>query len=238
MSSNIASPLPVELARKFRPHEKPDELRFDFAGHPFTADLLNSDKTLVLEIGCGVGWHPIQMAQQLVGQNSAMNTANTLIIAIERTKNKFDSFRQRLQNHPELQSSLCAVHGDAYHFVDRNFPVARLDEVWMLYPNPETKRPDRRWYRAPSFQRIVEAMKPGALFHFATNLPDFAEGSLRSADTFGLEVVSQSEFTKKSHPFFQSRSHFEKKYFERGEVLYAQQFQKKHQHDNTENRRT
>lgn len=227
MSLKTASLLPAVRARKFRPHEKPDELRFAFVGDPFTADLLNSDKTLVLEIGCGVGWHPIQLASRLEPSAPSPGQKQTLIIAIERTKNKFESFRLRLQNHPELLKFICAVHGDAYHFVDRHFPVARLDEVWMLYPNPDTKRPGLRWYKAPAFQRIVDAMKPGALFHFSTNLQKFAEESASTASGFDLDVVFQTELTKKSHPHFQPRSHFEKKYFDRGEVLYSQRFQKK-----------
>lgn len=218
MSSNISSPLPVDRARKFRPHERPDELRFDFAGLPFEPELLKSEKPVLLEIGCGVGWHPILLASQRGG--------TTVIIAIERTENKFSAFRNRLKNHPKLQNLICAVHGDAYHFVDRYFPEASIDEVWMLYPNPEMKRPSLRWYNAPSFQRIVDAMKPNCLFHFATNLSDYAETGTSAAHLFGLEIVSKSTLTKNSDPSFQPRSHFEKKYFERGETLYTYVFRK------------
>jgi tRNA G46 methylase TrmB len=219
MSSVIPSPPTVARARKFRSHQKPSQLRFDFAGLPFNAELLKSQKSVVLEIGCGVGWHPIQLAEQRRG--------TAIIIAIERTENKFDSFRNRLNNHPDFQNSICAVHGDAYHFVDRFFSVARIDEVWMLYPNPEIKRPSLRWYHAPSFHRIVEAMKPGSLFHFATNLEDYAKKGHGAAPGFDFDVVSKMEISKKSNPLFQPRSHFEKKYFERGETLYSYAFRKR-----------
>lgn len=219
MSSSIVSPQPAFRARKFSPHKNPDELRFGFAGLQFQAELLNSDKRVVLEIGCGVGWHPIQLAEQL--------GTDALIVAVERTENKFNSFRNRLGNHPELQKSICAVHGDAYHFVDLNFPLARIDEVWMLYPNPEMKRTSLRWYNAPSFQRIVDAMKPGAIFHFATNIADFAQEGFMAAKRFDLEAISKVEINIKSDPKFQPRSHFEKKYFERRETLHSLQFRKK-----------
>lgn len=219
MSSSIASPQPVVRARKFRPHENPDELHFEFAGLLFQPELLNSDRRIVLEIGCGVGWHPIQLAEQL--------GPKALIVAVERTENKFNSFRTRLDNHPELHTCICAVHGDAYHFVDRHFPLARIDDVWMLYPNPEMKRTSLRWYNAPSFQRIVDAMKPGAFFHFATNLKDFAIEGVKAANQFDLDAVSKVEINRQSDPQFKPRSHFEKKYFERQETLFSLQFRKK-----------
>jgi tRNA G46 methylase TrmB len=185
----------------------------------FQPELLECDKRVVLEVGCGVGWHPIQLAEQL--------GSSALVIAIERTANKFNSFRNRLNHHPEFQSSICAVHGDAYHFVDRHFPIARIDDVWMLYPNPEIKRTSLRWYNAPSFQRIVDAMKPGGHFHFATNLEDFANEGAAVADRFNMELISRIATDRTSNPQFRPRSHFEKKYFERKETLHSLEFRKK-----------
>ncbi len=223
MSSNTPLPSPVARVRSFQSHKKPDQLRFEFAGEPFTPGLIDSDRRLVLEIGCGVGWHPVQLAKQWqVDRDSA-----SLLIAVERTKMKFDSFRNRLLHHEDLQKSICAVHGDAYQFVDLYFTNSRLDEVWLLYPNPEVKRPGLRWYNAPAFQRIQSAMKPGALFHFATNLQDFAREGLTKGTTLGLEVVSHNEISNQSTPDFNPRSHFEKKYFERGEIIYSTQFRSK-----------
>lgn len=224
MNLNMQSPTPAALVRKFRSHEKPEELKFKFSGLPFTDDLLASTRKVILEIGCGVGWHPIQLATSI----SKLPTSNQpCIVAIERTSNKFQAFQNRLLNHPEHQSIVCAVHGDAYHFVDRFFPSPRVDELWMLYPNPEMKRPNLRWYRSPSFKRVLEALRPGAHFHFATNLKDYAEAGIANIHQLGLETISHEEVSNVSHPHFLARSHFEKKYYNRGEVLFTTLYKKK-----------
>ncbi|MEO0337369.1 MAG: SAM-dependent methyltransferase, partial [Pseudomonadota bacterium] len=43
---------------------------------------------VMLEIGCGNGMHPIQFARA---------NPKCTVIAIEQTKNKFESFRQKLE---------------------------------------------------------------------------------------------------------------------------------------------
>lgn len=181
------------------------------------------DRPMVVEIGCGVGLHPIQYATQNPSKS---------IVAIERTSEKFQRFLGRLEAHPHLGSQICAVHGDAIHFLDQNFADSSIDEVWLLYPNPEVKKASRRWFRAPFMKRLVQLMKPDARLYFATNLKSYADECLQLAPTLGLINIESRLFQRdressNNGPAAQGwhpRSHFEKKYFERGETLYDFQF--------------
>lgn len=181
-------------------------------------------RSIELEIGCGVGWHPIEVAKLLENDQA--------LIAIERTSNKFAAFQRRLQNHPHLQDVLSAVHADAFHFIATSVPSASLDKIWMLYPNPEIKRPNNRWYLSPGFRRALQALRIGGVFHFATNIADYAHAGEAQAKSLGLSLqearlIQKSQLNQQSNQApFSPRTHFEKKYYERGETLFDYVFQK------------
>lgn len=175
------------------------------------SQILTSTAPLVVEIGCGVGLHPIQYAAAFPSKN---------IIAIERTAEKFARFASRLEHHPELQKNLCAINADAVHFLDRNLKRNSIDEVWILYPNPESKKTSRRWFQMPFMSRLTEFMKPGASLYFATNLADYADEAMSLAPNHHLRLSSSLQVDRTSHPEWKARTHFEKKYHDRGETLF------------------
>ncbi|MDX9732013.1 MAG: hypothetical protein RBT63_09600, partial [Bdellovibrionales bacterium] len=166
---------------------------------------------LALEIGCGVGWHPIQYV---------LENPNVLMIAIERTREKYEKFVRRLVLHKDVDQRLAAVHSDAIHFLDQNLPNHCLDEVWLLYPNPELKHPKKRWFQSPFFPRLLQLTKPTAQIYFATNIESYAADCLEWAPRLGLAIIRYETIQKNLHPNFQPRTHFEKKYLERGETIH------------------
>lgn len=177
--------------------------------------LLQSDSRLVVEIGCGVGLHPIQYSSEFKEKN---------IVAIERTADKFARFAGRMDRHPELHQNLCAVHADAIHFLDRNFQKNSIDEVWILYPNPENKKTSRRWFQTPFMNRLTQLMKPNSELYFATNLKDYADETLELATRYHLNLISSRKINSATHPEWKARTHFEKKYLARGESIFDLKF--------------
>lgn len=178
-------------------------------------DRLLNGRPLVVEIGCGVGLHPIQYAERNADKN---------IIAIERTREKFLKFEGRLKSHPHLHHRICAVHADAIHFLDQNLEDSSVDEVWILYPNPEIAKPSRRWFQTPFMGRLVQLMRPRSTLYFATNIEDYASSSVETAPRLGFKLVKDERIEKTINPDFSPRTHFEKKYFERGETLFNFEF--------------
>ena len=180
------------------------------AGELLLADLL-AEPFLAVEIGCGVGLHAIQYASEFPDRS---------MIAIERTNDKFASFARRLGKHPHLKNRLCAVHADAFQYLDENFPRRSIDEVWIMYPNPEPKKAARRWFFAPFTGRLIELLKPGAKLFLSTNIDSYARDCVRMAGDFQLVVERSDAFSRLTRPDWKPRTHFEKKYYERGETIF------------------
>ncbi len=159
-----------------------------------------------LEIGCGVGWHPIRYA--------LANPKRTLI-AIEHTTTRFRLFQSRLDHHEPL-ANLWPVHANAISWVTHCVPPRRLGRVFILYPNPTD-----RWFQMPFFQRLLDCMVIGGEISLATNLRDVmaaASGSAR--ETWGLRLVRERRFQHVDRPAECPRTHFEKKYLLRGDTCF------------------
>jgi tRNA G46 methylase TrmB len=148
--------------------------------------------------------HALQFAQQ---------NPDKSLIAIERTRAKFEVFAERAK---ELEfSNLAAVHADAIPWVVHALPPQSLEGVFLLYPNPEPKNASQRWLNMPFFEFLLSRMKPDAELVLATNIESYAdEAEALARNVWELEV-ERTQVAKSS-----SRTHFEIKYIERGETCH------------------
>lgn len=189
----------VEIRRTFTKPQlktKPD---------PRAEALIANLKPLDLEIGCGAGLHPIRRALSHPDRN---------LIALEHTRNKFDKFWGRYLNHKEPEN-LAPIHGNAISWIaDQDF-VDKVEEIFLLYPNPNPKRRNQRWFCMPFFECLLRALKPGGRITLATNLKDyFDEARDMALREWKLKIVREGLY--QGPP----RTHFEKKYMERGESCF------------------
>ena len=169
---------------------------------------------LDLEIGCGVGWHPIQYAKAHPDRR---------LIAIEHTREKFLSFERRANSHPDLAPHLLPVHADAIRWVTHLIKPEILDRVLLLYPNPESKAANKRWFRMPFFHHLLKTVKTGGTIQLATNIASYAdEAEMYAIHFWNLELQNRCEIKSSIAP----RTHFEKKYLARGETCFDLTFVK------------
>lgn len=172
-----------------------------------TVTLPKGFSNLDIEIGCGVGFHPIDYAK---------NNPDRLLVAIEKTKEKFDKFLGRLKKHPQIQS-LVPIHTNAIWWISHEVTPESVDRYFILYPNPYPKDPQKRFFQMPFMSFLVETLKPGGTITLATNEKYYFDESLENAQKiFHLNVVESGTVNPESKP----RTHFEKKYLERGEICY------------------
>lgn len=165
---------------------------------------------LDLEIGCGVGWHPIKYAQA---------NPNRTLIAIEHTRAKFDGFRRRADRH-ELPN-LLPIHADAIRWVTHALPESSVDRIFVLYPNPEPQAANKRWFRMPFMHELLTKLKPQGTIELATNIATYKdEAKMYASEVWNLELADEHTVTENP------RTHFEKKYLLRGETCFDVTFRK------------
>jgi tRNA G46 methylase TrmB len=167
---------------------------------------LNADLPIDVEIGCGVGFHPLRYAKANPGRQ---------LVAFERTKEKFEKFAARIRNHDPLPN-LIALHGDALAWIAHAPELKAVDRYFILYPNPYPKESQKnlRFPFMPAFRLIRDSMKAGAELTLATNSERYSrEAEEEFVKEWGLELAE-----KRGLPAdFPPRTHFEKKYLARGE---------------------
>ncbi|MEM9427173.1 MAG: tRNA (guanosine(46)-N7)-methyltransferase TrmB [Pseudomonadota bacterium] len=147
------------------PERTPLDLASLFGGRP-----------VWLEVGFGSGEHLVHQAERnpgvgIIGAEPYVNGVATLLGKLQKTP--LDNVR---------------VHaGDARDLMEV-LPPESLDKAFLLYPDPWPKaRHHRRRFVTPEhLEPLHRALKPGAEFRVATDIPDY----VRQA----LEEVPKAEF--------------------------------------------
>lgn len=69
-------------------------------------------------------------------------------------------------------------------------PDASLDEVYLLYPDPwpKTRHHKRRFVSPTTLKELARVIRPGGLFHFASDIEDYANWTL-------AHIVRTDEFS-------------------------------------------
>lgn len=188
--------------------------------HQLEADLqsfVQQSTHLICEVGCGVGLHPLKLS---------LTNPYHQIIAIERTKEKFEKFKRRHVNHGSPKN-LFPIHADAESVFNHYLPDESLDALYLMYPNPEYKNPARRWIRMPFFEMMLQKIKPLGVIFFVTNVSQyFEELKAVNQEFWDLKIIKEVQISRVEMPEFIPRTHFEKKYFLAGEILHEIHFQK------------
>jgi tRNA (guanine-N7-)-methyltransferase len=166
----------------------------------------NVSEILDIEIGCGVGWHPIQYAR---------GNPDRYLVAIEHTREKFEKFKNRVSKNDVLEN-LLPVHANAIAWITHSLPPESVSKILILYPNPERKASNKRWIRMPFMAKLIEILKPDGKIIFATNESFYRDEIVKFAPTLGLKITEEKKLGKADKP----RTHFEKKYLARGETCF------------------
>lgn len=192
--------------RAFHPEKIP--LPPDFRSLSF-----DPNKPLDIEIGCGVGFHPLHYARA---------NPERQIIAFERTSEKFEKFLGRIKNHPALPN-LIPIHGDAIAWIVHGIAPESVSQYFILYPNPYPKESQRnlRFYAMPAFVALLKTLKPRGKLILATNEKFYADDAEEIfVREWKMKLESRQNYNETP------RTHFEKKYMARGEKCWNLIFEK------------
>jgi len=161
---------------------------------------------LYLEIGCGVGLHPILFSKTQLDKK---------LIAIERTQEKFKKFEGRFINH-KSPSNLLPLHADAISVVTHGLSTQSINKVFILYPNPEPGNKNQRWINMPFMTELISKLKKNGEIEIRTNILEYAEEIKANFSQHNLTLTCYRTIHKDE----KLKTHFEHKYIKRGEVCY------------------
>ncbi|WP_201589538.1 class I SAM-dependent methyltransferase [Psychrobacter fozii] len=163
-----------------------------------------NDLPLLLEIGAGKGKHALGFA----AQNSDKH-----LIAIERTRNKFEAFAklEALQASPNLD----AIHADAIAWTVHAIKPNSLAKIFILYPNPEQHNPNQQWLNMPFFEFLLSRLQVGGEVVLVTNIEAYMDNAEQQATKVWCLPNTRYTVTTDSQ-----RTHFEVKYLARGETCW------------------
>lgn len=159
-------------------------------------------QAICLEIGAGMGRHAILFA----GQNP-----HRTLVAIERTSAKFKVFVARQQDHQ--LANLHPVHADAIAWVVHALAPKTVEQLFLLYPNPEPKNPAQRWLNMPFFEFLLSRLQDNARITLASNVAAYLDEAASQ-----LKQLWQLPFVRQTIAADSARTHFELKYLARGEA--------------------
>ena len=145
-------------------------------GVEFTPEILDLNKLFarnaetILEIGFGNGDALLSMAQQNPDSN---------FIGIEVHRPGVGHLLQNIEQH-KLQNIRVICH-DANDVLKQQIPDHSLDRLHLFFPDPwhKTRHQKRRIVQADFALLVAQKLKPGGLFHLATDWQHYATHMLR-----------------------------------------------------------
>jgi tRNA G46 methylase TrmB len=141
-------------------------------------------------------------------------------VAIEHTKTRFKKFEGRYKNHN--LPNLLPIHADAIKWITHTLKENSVEEYFFLYPNPYPKKSDqnKRWHAMPFMKKIISTLKTNGLLTLATNEYFYATEAIDFlTNNWNLTLISNEK------PMTY-RTHFEKKYMQRGQECFNLVFKK------------
>ena len=159
---------------------------------------------LILEIGAGKGKHALSFALQNPDKH---------LIAIERTRNKFEAF-SKLARSQQLRN-LDAIHADAIAWTVHAIKPNSVAKIFILYPNPEQHNPNQQWLNMPFFEFLLSRLQVDGEVILVTNIEAYMNDAERQATKVWCLPSVRYRVPKDSQ-----RTHFEVKYLARQEVCW------------------
>ena len=166
--------------------------------------LINAELPLVLEIGAGKGKHALSFALQHPDKH---------LIAIERTRNKFDAFAKLAAQ--QKSSNLIAIHADAIAWIVHAIAPNSIERIFILYPNPEQHNPNQQWLNMPFFEFLLSRLQVNGEVILATNIEAYMDNAEQQANDVWCLPNTRHKVASDSQ-----RTHFEVKYLARDETCW------------------
>ncbi|SMX30173.1 tRNA (guanine-N(7)-)-methyltransferase [Pelagimonas phthalicica] len=206
LEEDLAALSPGAIEWEDNPDRSPLDLQAMFGGKP-----------VWLEIGFGGGEHMV---------HQAVNNPDVGIIGCEPYINGVAMLLGKIR---KAEAGNIKVHpGDVRNLFDV-LPEASIDKAFLLYPDPwPKKRHHRRRAVTPEYlQPLSRALKPGAEFRVATDIPDYVRQTMIEVPKAGFEWLAEgpSDWREPWQDWISTR--YEQKALREGRVPHYMTFRKR-----------
>lgn len=171
-----------------------------------------------LEVGCGVGKFAISYLQEYPDRH---------LIALDRSRSRIQKLKQTVSGIKQGLEHLKIICEDFDKAWVHALSTLKIQRIFFWYPNPYPKpsQANKRWHRMSIMGDVLRCLMPKGEIYLATNEAFYAqEAQEYLLNHWGLHM-KQKHLYQHVLPF-EPRTHFEKKYLERGECIYDFVFKK------------
>ncbi len=156
----------------------------------------------VLEIGFGDGEVLVQLARENPDKNH---------IGVEVYRPGVGHFL--LQLHKYQLENVRVLMGDAVDSLNDAFPDQSFDQINLFFPDPwPKKKHHKRRILQPGFvDCVIAKLKPGGVFHFATDWEDYASEALRKLECYPTLINKSGSGNYTSPPTGRPETKFERR---------------------------
>lgn len=175
------------------------------------ASFLQGKKKTIIEIGCGNGEYSLALAKLFPERN---------IIGIDRKaeriwKSATMATKQKLENAFFINSKV--------EFFELLFGENKAEEIWITFPDPYLKKPDRR-LTAPIFlKKYKKILRLGGILHLKTDEQRLHDYSLAVLKKEEFQIIFQTKdlyrSKLKNNKISSISTYYEKKHISEGNTI-------------------
>jgi tRNA (guanine-N7-)-methyltransferase len=119
--------------------------------------LFKNQYPIVLELACGKGDYTLALAQT----DPLKNFIGIDIKGARIWRGARTALESGLSNVAFIRNRI--------EFIEHYFAPQEVDEIWITFPDPFEKKPNRRLTSAPFLDRYRKFLKPGGILHLKTD---------------------------------------------------------------------
>ncbi|MDR1846517.1 MAG: tRNA (guanosine(46)-N7)-methyltransferase TrmB [Bacteroidales bacterium] len=121
------------------------------------ADFFRNDNPIVLELGCGKGEYTIGLGKKYPEKN---------FIGLDI---KGARMWRGLKTANEDKMTNIAFIRTRIQLIEYCFAAEEIDEIWITFPDPQLKKPNKRLTSPAFLNRYAKILKPNAIIHLKTD---------------------------------------------------------------------